>query len=71
MNALTSRARAVLTVAAPGLKKFALGALIGGVSVFVLATFAMGFFAGLYGVPVPQLNASELEAAASDFIGTD
>ncbi len=52
--------------ALPGLKKFGKGAAWG-TPLFFLAAYAMGHFAGLLGVPVPQANTDDLRAAAAQY----
>ena len=51
----------------PSLKKFGKGA---GVAAFLfpIAAFAMGYIAGLYGLPVPQADASGLQSFASSYV---
>lgn len=50
----------------PQLKKFGKGAACGS-ALFLVAAYAMGHFAGLLGVPVPQASTSDLQAAAAQY----
>lgn len=52
--------------AIPGLKKFGKGALCAA-ALFPVCAYAMGYVAGVVGVPVPQANTSDLQAAASQY----
>lgn len=49
-----------------GLRPFWWGALIA-VPLFPLAAFAMGFFAGVHGMPAPQVDTSQLQAAIGHY----
>lgn len=62
----SQRAADAFERALPGLKKFGKGAAWG-TPLFFLAAYAMGHFAGLLGVPVPQANTDDLRAAAAQY----
>lgn len=59
MNRTLTHARAAFERSLPGLRKFGKGALCA-TPLFFIGTVALGFFASFFGVPVPQVDTTDL-----------